>query len=309
MKTMPFLAGLLACTLFASLPLAADTLRDRVQARRDASRQPAEHPPALPPGTRTIRDVAYGDDPRQRYDVYLPAQPPHAPVIVFVHGGGWANGNKDNAGVVENKAAYWLPEGVVLVSVNYRLRPDTAPLDQARDVARALADVQRRAPSWNADPANVLLMGHSAGAHLAALVGASATLWRDAGATAPRGVVSLDSGALDVPETMRRPPLPGIYRRAFGDDRADWIAASPFHQLDRDAVPMLLVCSSRRNGVCAQGQAMAEKAKTVGVPMHVLPVDLSHAQINRLLGAPSEYTDAVARFVAERTASTPESSP
>ena len=100
-----------------------------------------------------LRDLAYGDDPRQRYDVYLPAQPQHAPVILFVHGGGWANGNKDNPGVVENKAAYWLPKGYVLVSINYRMRPDTAPIDQGRDVARALADVQKRAPSWNADPA------------------------------------------------------------------------------------------------------------------------------------------------------------
>lgn len=296
MKTL-FRAGLLACALFAVLPLAAQTLRERLQEMRDASRQPAARAPTLPAGARAMRDVAYGDDPRQRYDVYLPAQPQRAPVILFVHGGGWANGNKDNPGVVENKAAYWLPKGYVLVSINYRMRPDTAPIDQARDVARTLADVQKRAPSWKADPANVLLMGHSAGAHLAALVGASSTLWREAGATRPRGVVSLDSGALDVPKTMQRPPLPGIYQRAFGDDRNDWIAASPYHQLTRDAVPMLFVCSSRRKDACSQGRAMADKAKTLEVPMEVLPEDLSHGEVNRLLGASSAYTEAVDAFV------------
>lgn len=299
MKTL-FRAGLLACALFAVLPLAAQTFRERLQEMRDASRQPAARAPTLPAGARALRDVAYGDDPRQRYDVYLPAQPQRAPVILFVHGGGWANGNKDNPGVVENKAAYWLPKGYVLVSINYRMRPDTAPIDQARDVARALADVQKRAPAWKADPANVLLMGHSAGAHLAALVGASSSLWREAGATRPRGVVSLDSGALDVPQTMQRPPLPGIYQRAFGDDRNDWIAASPYHQLTRDAVPMLFVCSSRRKDACPQGRAMADKAKTLGVPMEVLPEDLSHGEVNRLLGASSAYTEAVDAFVRKQ---------
>lgn len=244
-------------------------------------------------------DVAYGEDPRQRFDVYLPAvRSDTAPVILFVHGGGWANGNKDNPGVVENKAAYWLPRGYVFVSTNYRMRPDTAPLDQARDVARALAGVQQRAPQWNADPSRVVLMGHSAGAHLAALVGASSTLWRDAGAIRPRGVVSLDSGALDVPDMMRRPFLPALYDRAFGDNPDDWMAASPQHQLTADAVPMLLVCSTRRRDACPQAKAFKEKASTLGVRMDVLPQDLSHGQVNQLLGLPSAYTQAVGGFMA-----------
>lgn len=293
-----FMSLLLIVASLASPPLQAQALRDRLERARETSRQPALRAPELPPGTRVLPDLAYGPDPRQRFDAYLPAQPLHdAAAIVFVHGGGWANGNKDNPGVVENKAAYWLPKGYVLVSTNYRMRPDTAPIDQARDVARALADVQKRAPSWNADPANVLLMGHSAGAHLAALVGASSTLWREAGAARPRGVVSLDSGALDVPQTMKKPPLPRIYDAAFGRNPADWIAASPYHQLTRDAVPMLFVCSSRRQDACPQGRAMAEKAKTLGVAMEVLPEDLSHGEVNHLLGAPSAYTEAVDTFV------------
>jgi acetyl esterase/lipase len=295
---MLFRAGLLACALFVTLPpLAAETFRERLQQARDASRRPATRAPTLPPGARAVRDVSYGNDPRQRFDVYLPAHPQNAPILLFVHGGGWANGNKDNRGVVENKAAYWLPKGYILVSTNYRMRPDTAPLDQARDVARALAAVQKRAPEWSGDASRVMLMGHSAGAHLAALVGASATLWRDAGATRPRGVVSLDSGALDVPLTMKKPPLPRIYDTAFGRNPADWIAASPYHQLTRDAVPMLFVCSSRRKDACPQGSAMVERAKTLGVAMAVLPQDLSHAEVNRELGLPSEYTKAVDAFV------------
>lgn len=289
-------AGLLACALLTALPLAAQTFRERLQEMREASRQPAARPPTLPAGARALRDVSYGSDPRQRFDVYLPAQAHDAPILLFVHGGGWANGNKDNPGVVENKAAYWLPKGYIFISTNYRMRPDTAPLDQARDVARALAAVQKRAPEWHGDASRVLLMGHSAGAHLAALVGASSTLWREAGASKPRGVVSLDSGALDVPLTMENPPLRRIYDVAFGKNRADWIAASPYHQLARDAVPMLFVCSSRRRDACPQGRAMVEKAKSLGVAMEVMPEDLSHGEVNRALGLPSDYTDAVDKF-------------
>lgn len=294
-------ACLMSCVLLSVPPsLAEETLRERLQQARDASRRPAAQVAALPTGARARLDIAYGDDPLQRFDVYLPAQPHEAPILLFVHGGGWANGNKDNPGVVENKAAYWLPRGHILVSTNYRMRPDTAPLDQARDVARALAAVQKRAPEWGGDAARVLLMGHSAGAHLAALVGASDNLWVEAGAMKPRGVVSLDSGVLDVPDLMARPRIPALYHRAFGSDGSDWVAASPHHRLTRDAVPMLLVCSTRRPDACPQAHAMMKKAQSLGVVMDVLPQDLSHAELNRNLGLPSAYTERVDSFLRQQ---------
>jgi acetyl esterase/lipase len=292
---------LLSSVIAAAAPLAAQTFRERMAQAREASRKPAERAPALPLGARSLADIAYGEDPRQRFDVYLPATPRNAPILLFVHGGGWANGNKDNPGNVENKAAYWLPKGYILVSTNYRMRPDTAPLDQARDVGRALAAVQKYAPEWGGDGSRVLLMGHSAGAHLAALVGASSSLWREAGAVRPRGIVSLDSGALDVPDLMRRPRIPPLFHRAFGRDPSDWVAASPHHQLSRDAVPMLLVCSTRRPDACPQSRAMKKKGNSLGVTIDVLPEDLSHREVNRDLGLPSRYTEAVDAFVRSQT--------
>lgn len=280
--------------------LPAQAVRERLQQAREASRQPSARAPALPAGTRVLRDLGYGPDPRQRFDVYLPAQARNAPVVLFVHGGGWENGNKDNPGVVEGKAADWLPRGWVLVSTNYRMQPDTAPLEQAGDIARALAEVQRLAPKWGADPARVMLAGHSAGAHLVALLGADPALWGQAGARRPLGVLSLDSGALDVPELMRRPRNPPLYRRAFGDDPAAWVAASPWHRLGRGALPMLLVCSTRRNDACPQARAMQAKAAGLGVAIEVLPQDLSHMAINRSLGEASAYTTAVDRWLQPR---------
>ncbi len=274
----------------------ARTLRERL---RDGRAQAVTLP--APAGMRVLRDIAYGDSKKQRFDAYLPANAHDTPVIFMVHGGGWAIGDKRNPGVVENKIAYWLPKGYAVISVNNRLVPDAAPLEQARDVARALAKAQSLAASWGADRDRFVLMGHSAGAHLVALLDSNPALAAGFGATLPRGAVSLDSAAMDVVKMMQMPPalaqLRGIYDRAFGSDRNDWIAASPFQQLQRGAPPMLIVCSSRRVDSCRQGRDLAEKAGTLGVHMQVLPEDLSHGQINHELGLPSAYTEAVARFI------------
>ena len=145
MSNIPrFMLLLLVIASLATPPLQAQALRERLEHAREASRQPALRAPELPPGTRVLHDLAYGPDPRQRFDVYLPASPHNAPVILFVHGGGWANGNKDNPGIVENKAAYWLPKGYVLVSTNYRMRPDTAPLAKGRSRVRSTCGSSQR---------------------------------------------------------------------------------------------------------------------------------------------------------------------
>jgi len=270
---------------------------ERLAQLREASKR--ERAVALPAGARAVRNVAYGANPAQRFDVYLPKGTGRAPVFFFVHGGGWANGDKTNPGV-ENKIDFWLAKGYAVISANYRMLPEAAPLQQARDVAHALATAQRRAGEWNLDPARFVLAGHSAGAHLVALLGADPTLLAAAGAERPLGVVSLDSGALDVPALMDMPRLPQLYRNAFGEDRSYWVSVSPQHQLGRAALPMLIVCSSERrfpSSPCDEGRKLAQKAAQLDVRMEVLPEPMSHAEINRDLGLPSAYTEAVAKFV------------
>jgi arylformamidase len=113
----------------------------------------------LPAGVTLQRDIAYGSDSAQRFDVYLPPYPQHAPILFMVHGGAWRIGDKTNERVVDNKVAHWAPKGIIFVSVNYRMIPEAEPLVQAEDVARALAKVQELAPGWGGDPGNVILMG------------------------------------------------------------------------------------------------------------------------------------------------------
>ncbi|MDZ7937206.1 MAG: alpha/beta hydrolase [Rhodoferax sp.] len=249
---------------------------------------------------KILRDIAYGNDPKQRMDVYLPTGGSvwgAAPVIFMVHGGAWRTGDKRMSKVVDNKAARWLPKGFVFVSVNNRLLPEADPLDQVHDIAQALALAQSRAGRWGANPAQFVLMGHSAGAHLVALLAASPTLAAQHGAQAWLGTIALDSAALDVPTIMQRRHY-RLYDPAFGTNPTYWAATSPLQQLHSGAKPLLAVCSTRRDDSCSQAQAFARQAERLGVRAEVLRQDLSHGDINEQLGLPGDYTAGVERFMA-----------
>jgi acetyl esterase/lipase len=288
---------LLATVTTVAQAAAQGRLRERLQLARDASRQ--ERPVAVPGGGTAIRNIAYGPDPAQRFDLYLPANPSRAPLVFYVHGGGWANGDKTNPGLA-NKLAYWLPKGYAVVSSNYRMVPTAMPLEQARDIASAVALAQRRAGEWKLDPGRVVLMGHSAGAHLVALLGADPRLLAAGGARPPLGVVALDSGALDVPALMRMPRVPRLYQDAFGADPAYWRSVSPQQQLGRDGLPMLLVCASERRfptSPCDEARKLAKRGESLRVPMAVQPEPLDHGQINKELGLASGYTQRVGAWI------------
>ncbi|HSD16459.1 MAG TPA: alpha/beta hydrolase [Thermomonas sp.] len=302
MKRLAIAGMLLVSATLAVLPQAdAQGLRDRMQQGREASRQ--ERPVAVPAGGTAIRNIPYGPDPAQRLDLYLPANASRAPVVFYVHGGGWANGDKTNPGLA-NKLAYWLPKGYAVISSNYRMVPVAMPLEQARDIARGVAMAQQRAGEWKLDPARVVLMGHSAGAHLVALLGADPRLLSETGAKPPLGVVSLDSGALDVPALMGQRRVPKLYHEAFGADPAYWRSASPQQQLGRDGLPMLLVCASERGfptSPCDEARKLARRAEALRVPMRVQPEPMNHGEINKDLGLRSDYTRRVGAWIDQLT--------
>ena len=249
-----------------------------------------------------MKDIAYGEAPAQKMDVYLPAHTEHAPVIFMVHGGGWRRGDKAAENVVKNKVARWVEQGYVFISVNYRMLPEADPLMQADDVARALAAAQTRAAEWGGDPDKFILMGHSAGAHLVALLGAGPARAQGLGARPWLGTVVLDSAAVDVAQIMQRRHM-RLYDEAFGKDAAFWKSASPIQQLSAEAKPMLLVCSTtRRDKPCDAARAFAEQATALGVRAEVSGQALPHGEINHNLGLPGAYTDTVERFMRSLTA-------
>lgn len=290
--------GLAASLAAASLlPPAASAQRSRHWRAMDRRGD------TLPDGVRLAADIAYGGDPAQRLDAYVPARP-NGDAVLLVHGGGWRRGDKDNRKVVANKLAHWSAQGIVVVSVDYRMLPEADPLRQAGDVAAALAYAQRHAREWGADPSRFVLVGHSAGAHLVALLDADPALARAHGASPWRGTVALDSAALDVAAIMDS-RHPSLYDDAFGTDPAYWRATSPTLRMSRDAHPILLVCSSERATSCGQARGFAAAAKPLGVRAEVLPEALSHGEINDRLGLPGAYTDAVDGFIASLSPASP----
>ncbi len=304
--SMLMLVGLVGIFTSAS----GGPLRDWIEERRDSRR--AATPPneaseletddrsttnvPLPAGARFEGDLSYGTDPQQRLDVYLPAQAKGAPILFMVHGGAWMLGDKGASNFVSNKVAHWLPKGYLLVSTNYRMSKHPNPLDQADDIAHALAFVQAKAPSWGGDPTKVVLLGHSAGAHLVSLLAADPRIVTKQGGTPGLGTIVLDSAAYDLVEIMQGKHH-RMYDRAFGKDRAFWTDGSPYHRLTTAPAPMLLVCSTRRDDACPQAQPFASKVVNLGGRAVVLPVDMKHGEINKELGLPSDYTNTVETFM------------
>src|SRR4051812_21730176 len=146
-------------------------------------------------------EIAYGSDARQRLD-FTPDARPGAPLVLFVHGGAWSLGDMAMAG---HMAVHFHARGYAFASVDYRLVPSANPHQQADDVAAALARLIGDAPRLGIDPARVMIMGHSAGAHLAALVGTEPSYLAahrlPIGAIG--GVVLLDGAGYDVAAQLR----------------------------------------------------------------------------------------------------------
>lgn len=246
---------------------------------------------------KTNFDIAYGNHPLEKLDVYAPEETDRAPVIVMVHGGGWAIGDKANALVIKNKVSHWLPLGYVFISINYPMLPDARPDQQAEEVAKALAYIKENVATWGGDPSRMIVMGHSAGGHLVALVSAK----QDSYGLLPwSGSIILDGAGYNIVNKMTIQPT-DIYTNAFGDDPAYWAQVSPHHQFHTPNEPLLLVCSSKRRKEtsCDPAYAYAEKVNSTGGNAQVIPFAFSHEDINRQLGLDLEYTTAVDAFIED----------
>lgn len=244
--------------------------------------------------------VSYGNGPKQAMDVYIPPKTKRAPIILFVHPGGWQIGDKEADDTVKYKAPFFTGKGFLFISANHRLMPNATPLEQARDIGHALAYVQMHAGEWGGDPRKVILMGHSSGAHLVSLLAASPTLLKAQGAAPVLGVVSLENAGLRVDKIMEVPRM-WFYNSVFKDDRALWHAVSPYDQLEKGAPPFLLVCSTAWHSSCRHAQEFADKAKKMGVRVTVFQTNENHSMAGYAVGLNnpkfSPISNAVQAFI------------
>lgn len=269
---------------------ARETLRDRLRERM-AERMGAEDGVKVP-GSETI---AYGSDPLQVLDIWRAkgAKGP-APLIVYVHGGGWKRGSKDNA-TGRFKPVHYPAQGYAFASINYRLVPTATVEQQAADVAGAVKALVERAATLGIDRRRIVLMGHSAGAHLVALVGTDERYLKGAGLSFGdiAGVIPNDGAAYHVPAQMKDGPpiMQATYKQAFGTDPARQKALSPTaHAAAPNAPDFLLLYVQRADGV-RQAKALGTALVAGGsrVEHGSFPGEglKGHAEINRSLGDPA----------------------
>ena len=278
------------------------------------------------------RDVPYlpepapaeaGGDPKHQLNLFRPtpdATTPGAvvPTVVFVHGGGWTEGDRDyevgGADVYNNVGRYLAGEGVAAAVISYRLQPGATWQQQVADVAAALTWTQDHAAGWGGAPSAVALMGHSAGAQLLAHVALDGSARRRAGARPACAAVVASGAALDLvdPATWETGTDFDYYAWRFSPGRDsslagppeapyDWqVRASPVTYVTGGAPPFLISTASGEDGLFkTQARALQRALDAAGVPSErVSTPALTHA-----LGVPNlsrddrEVGPAAVRFV------------
>lgn len=247
--------------------------------------------------------ASYGISKKMTMDIYgLEKGYKNAPVLVMVHGGAWRLGDKANRSVVENKMPYFVNKGYVFVSVNYDLVPVVNPIEQAVEVLKAVSFLQKNADKYSIDPTKMVLMGHSAGAHLAALATTSSSVQSRVTLSAPiSSVVLLDSAALDIPKIMDAEHVYPFYKVAFGSDPNFWRDASPIFKVRSGVPPMMLICSKQRRESCEQAYSFKQKSEMFGNKALFYPIDFNHGEISTQIGLHEEYTRDVHGFIGQFT--------
>jgi acetyl esterase/lipase len=222
----------------------------------------AVNTPALFGAYRRQTNIPYGPDARHRLDMYIPARPAAAPapLIVFWHGGRWSSGDKSEYRFV---AAALAELGFVTVLPNYRLYPRVKMPGFMEDAARAAAWVSEHAAPFGADAGRLYFMGHSAGAHIAALLALDSRYFASLQRPPPpiAGVIGL-SGPYDF-----LPLREDDVRDIFGPPPL-YPASQPINFVTEAAPPMLLIHGAKDTMVSPHNsQSMAAALRARGVPV------------------------------------------
>jgi acetyl esterase/lipase len=257
------------------------------------------------------RDIRYGDHERQVLDVYSPTDAKNRPVVFWIHGGGWEVGDKTD---VQEKPRVFVAKGFVFVSTNYRLLPGVDMATIVRDIARAIHWTHDHIADYGGDPKRLLIMGHSAGAQLAALVCTDDRYLNEEGLSLSiiKGCVPVDGDTFDVPaiietaETRRRahgqPQAKFGHREKFGNDPAkhrDFSAVTHIGP-NKGIPPFLILHVAEHPDTTAQAERLAAALKSAGVPVTTFGARQTyHSKINADLGLRDDpATKALFAFAA-----------
>jgi acetyl esterase/lipase len=288
---------------------------------------PADKAPTRLCEVKTTRELVYyevrGDPDRERHrlDVYSPQGKTDCPVLVFVHGGAWTIGRKDDYfGILGygTIARCLARRGLVVVLPNYRLSPGVRHPEHVKDVARAFAWTCRNAGKYGGDPARIIACGHSAGGHLVSLLATDETYLKAEGRTRKdiKGVIGI-SGVYCIKdlEWDLTAAAPGGWASArtkvspfaevFGTDPKALEQASPIAHVGPGLPPFLLINAGLDYWPLprmAKKFAAALKDNGCAVETQEIPWRTHETVVFDILNrtAEEETVEAVVRFV-ERT--------
>lgn len=260
------------------------------------------------------RDIPYAEPAaeRQVLDIYSPRDAKNLPVVFWIHGGGWQTGDK---ALVQIKPQAFVDKGFVFVSTNYRLLPNVDMATIVRDVAKSIHWTHDHIAAHGGDPRRMFVMGHSAGAQLAALICTDDRYLKAEGLSLDfiKGCVPVDGDTFDIPaiietaETRRRvhgqPPIKMGHREKFGNDPAkhrDFSAVTHVAQ-GKGIPPFLILHVAEHPDTSAQAQRLGAALKEAGLPVTVFGAkETTHNKINADLGLPDDpATKLLFEFVAD----------
>jgi acetyl esterase/lipase len=240
------------------------------------------------------RDVPYAEpkNERQTLDVYAPAEGQNHPIVFWIHGGGWRQGNKT---AVQKKPQAFVEKGFVFVSTNYRFVPQVTLKEMTADIAKAIRWTHDHAKEFGGKPDSIFVMGHSAGAHLAALVCTDDRYLKAEGLSLSivKGCVPVDTAAYDVVKRAAGadPAKTENAYEVFGKDEASQREVSPITYVGKvkSIPPFLILHVADRPDSTAQSQLFAKALQDAGVASSLVPAEgKTHGTINSELGLPDD---------------------
>lgn len=251
-------------------PLVAQDLGVTTPANKKGSHEETKPPIVLAADTLVTHDVHYTDQTKDKLrtlDIYAPRGAKAAPVFMFIHGGGWSKRDKDEVG---SQPKLFNSAGIIVVSVNYRLIPAVRHPDNVADIAAAIAWIYKNIAKSGGDPNKIVLMGHSAGSHLAALVATDGRYLATHGLRRNqlRGVVTLDGSAFDIPDRIKNgsEQVAENCRRAFGEREEVQADGSPVNHVTGQVPlpPFLLVYLKEGSLNHSQSRKFSELVERAG---------------------------------------------
>jgi acetyl esterase/lipase len=248
---------------------------------------------------------------RQVLDIYAPEEAKDLPVVFWIHGGGWQTGDKTD---VQIKPRVFTERGFVFVSTNYRLLPQVEMEVLIRDVAKSLGWVHKNIAQYGGDPRRIFVMGHSAGAQLAALICIDDRYLKAEGVPFDtlRGCVPVDGDTYDLPamittaeirQTVHGLPLPEFgHRVKFGNDPKKHIDFSAVtHVAKGKGIPPFLVLHvAGHPDVTAQARRLGAALQEAEIRVQVFGArETTHNKLNADLGLPDDpATKELFKFLA-----------